>query len=845
MFRTALTSAWARKRRLAGTAVAVILGVAFLTATLVIGDTVTTGFSTAFGEANEGTDAVVRSADRMNGSESMSSGSPMDASVVDLVKGADGVRAVAPVIEGAATIVGKDGRPLGADGPPAIGSNWIADPDLTGYELAEGRAPEASGEVVIDKASAENGDLAIGDTATVLTPAPVQAKIVGIATFGGKESLGGVTLAAFTQQQAQELFVGGKAQVTQVVAGAADGVTQEQLVATLSGLLPDSAEAITGTELTAEQEADIQSDFLGFLEKGLLAFAGIALLVAAFSIYNTFSILAAQRTRESAVLRMLGASRTQVLVASVGEAGMIGVLGSFLGIGAGIALAAGLKALMESSGFGMPMDGLVIAVGSVVVAVAVGTIVTLAGGLMPAWRSSRVAPIAALRDAEVESGRSSKWRIGLGVLVAGAGVALVLSGTSGEGSMGFASLGALAVVIGVILLGPVVAVPVGSALGAPLRLRGVSGDLARRNAVRNPRRTSATAAALLVGVAVVSLFTVFAASITASLGDAVDDAFAGDLVMEPAGFSGPGLGPDLLAEVRGLPEVGDAAGMGWGQARMDGDETEVGFGDLASIAAVADFDVKQGDISNVGPGGFAISSETGEKEGWALGDEVKVDFVDGATETLTVGAIYDDDAMGGNVLLPTEVWQSHVPQTGYFVFLLKAADGVSVGDAKAAVLDVADRHGHPTVRDRDEFVDAEAGEVNTLLGVIYGLLAIAIVIAVMGIGNTLSLSIHERTRELGLLRAVGQTRSQMRAMVRWESVIVATFGTVGGVGIGLFVGWGLVRALTASEGFGTYVVPVGQLVVILALGAAVGILAGLRPAWRAARLDVLDAVSAD
>ena len=845
MFRTALSSAWARKRRLAGTAVAVVLGVAFLTATLVVGDTVKEGFSTAFGEANEGTDAVVRSADRMNGSESMAAGSPMDASVVDLVQGADGVRVVAPVIEGAATIVGKDGQPLGADGPPAIGSNWIEEPDLTGYELAEGRAPAASGEVVIDKASAENGDLAVGDTATILTPAPVEAKVVGLATFGGKDSLGGVTLAAFTEEQAQELFVGGKAQVTQVVAGAADGVSQEQLVATLSGVLPGDIETITGTELTAEQEADIESDFLGFMEKGLLAFAGIALLVAAFSIYNTFSILAAQRTRESAVLRMLGASRTQVLVASVGEAVMIGLLGSAIGIGAGLGLATGLIALMESTGFGLPTGDLVIAFGSVVVAVAVGTIVTLAGGLVPAWRSSRVAPIAALRDAQVESNPSSKVRIGLGVLVAGAGVALVLSGTSGEGAMGLAALGSLAVVLGVILLGPVVAGPVGSALGTPLRMRGVSGDLARRNAVRNPRRTSATAAALLVGVAVVSLFTVFAASITASLGDAVDDAFAGDLVMESANFSGPGLGPELLDEVRALPEVGEVAGLGWGQARMDGDETEVGFGDLGSIAAVADFDVQEGDITAIGAGGFAISAETGEEEGWALGDEVEVGFIDGATETLTVDAIYDDDAMGGNMLLPTEVWQAHAPQTGYMVVLLSAADGVGVDDAQAAVRDVASRHGFPTVRDRDEFVAAEAGEVNTLLGVIYGLLAIAIVIAVMGIGNTLSLSIHERTRELGLLRAVGQTRSQMRAMVRWESVIVATFGTVGGIGVGLFVGWGLVRALNASEGFGSFVVPTGQLLVIVVLGAAVGIIAGLRPAWRAARLDVLDAVSAD
>jgi putative ABC transport system permease protein len=845
MLHAALSSAWGRKRRLAGTAIAVVLGVAFLTATLVIGDTAKAGFSAAFSEANEGTDAVVRNRDGMNGSEAMAATSPMEASIVDVVKGADGVRAVAPVIEGSATIVGKDGKPLGGDGPPAIGSNWIEDPELTGYELAEGKAPAASGEVVIDKSSAEKGDLAVGDTTTVLTPTPVKVTVVGIATFGGKDSLGGVTLAAFTERDAQNLFAGGREQVTQVVVGAADGVSQADLVARLSGVLPDGIEAITGNELTAEQEADIEGDFLGFLTTGLLVFAGIALLVASFSIYNTFSILAAQRTRESAVLRMLGASRIQVLTAGVGEAGVVGVIGSIVGIGAGIGLAAALRALLDAVGFGLPMDRLEFGLTSVIVAMAVGTIVTLLGGFVPAWRSSRVAPIAALRDAAIESGRPSKWRIAIGGLAAVAGVGLVLSGTSGDGAMGLTLLGSLALVIGVILLGPVMAVPVGSILGAPLRVRGVSGDLAGRNAVRNPRRTSATAAALLVGVAVVVLFTVFAASITASLSDAVDDAFAGDLVVEPVTFSGPGLSTDLLDEVRQLPEVGEVAGMGWGQAKLDGDETEVGFADLGSMAAVANFDVLEGDMAKISADGFAISTETVEEKGWAMGDQVTVTFSDRATEQLTVEAIYDDDAMGGNLLLPTEIWSEHAAQTGYFVALLSAADGVGVEDTRAAVQTVAERHGYPTVRDRDEFIDAEAGEVNTLLGVIYGLLAIAIIIAVMGIGNTLSLSIHERTRELGLLRAVGQTRSQTRAMVRWESVIVAAFGTVGGVGVGLFLGWGLMRALTASEGFGKFVVPTGQLVVILALGAAVGIVAGLRPAWRASRLDVLDAVSAD
>jgi putative ABC transport system permease protein len=400
-------------------------------------------------------------------------------------------------------------------------------------------------------------------------------------------------------------------------------------------------------------------------------------------------------------------------------------------------------------------------------------------------------------------------------------------------------------VVGVVMLGPVAARPIGGLLGAPLRLRGVSGELAGRNAVRNPRRTSGTAAALLVGVGVVSLFTVFGASVSKSIEEEVERSFGGDLVVQPSAWGGAGLSLGLVDDLGALPEVSAAAGLGFGAVTIGGAQEEIGFTEPAAMAAVADFDVVEGDMAALDDAQLAMSSEYAEDHGFAIGATLQVGFADGGTESLTLTTLYDAQGMGGEVLLPTATWAAHNPQPSYFTALVDLADGVSLGEGRDAVEALTAGRGGPDVQDRDEFIESQAAEIDTLLTVIYGLLAIAILIALMGIANTLSLSVHERTRELGLLRAVGQSRSQLRAMVRWESVIVATFGAVGGLGVGMFLGWGLVRALNAAEGFGTFSVPVGSLAAVLLVGAAVGVLAGLRPAWRASRMDVLAAVSAD
>jgi putative ABC transport system permease protein len=478
--------------------------------------------------------------------------------------------------------------------------------------------------------------------------------------------------------------------------------------------------------------------------------------------------------------------------------------------------------------------------------VLVGIVVTLIASVAPAVKASRVAPLAALRDVAIDRSGSSRARAVLGVLVSGAGIAAVVAGTAGEGALGTTGLGAVALLVGVVLLGPVVARPATAVLGLPLTLRrkGTSGKLARQNAMRNPRRTAGTASALMVGVAVVSLFTVFAASIKQSMNDIVSEQFAGDLVMAQTDFSGSGMTPDLARDVNALPEVDAAVGIGTAAVRVADVDYSGSAADMALLASMLDLEPVAGDLAAVGEGEIAIQQEWADDHGLTVGGPVPVAFPDGTTEDLVLAATYDEASLMGPVIVPTEVWAPHAGQLTDEVVAVDLADGVSLAEGEAAIQPVADRYGAPEVQDRDEYIDTVAGEVDQLLTIVYVLLLLAIVIALMGIANTLSLSIHERTRELGLLRAVGQTRRQVRAMVRGESFLVALFGTVGGVALGAFLAWALVQALE-SEGFGAFALPIGQLAVVLGLGAVVGVVAALRPARRAARLDVLSAIATD
>jgi putative ABC transport system permease protein len=655
-----------------------------------------------------------------------------------------------------------------------------------------------------------------------------------------------VTFTWFDTATAQDFLLGGDQYVTAVDLQAADGVSDDALRSAAVKVMPQDTEALTNGELTDEAMEQLEADFLGFFKTFLLVFAVIALLVACFSINNTFAILVAQRTRESALLRAIGASRRQILVSVAVEALVIGFVAAGVGLVAGLGLATGLNALMTAGGFGIPSAGMTLTTGVIVTGMAVGVVMTLLAATMPAIRASRVAPLAALRDVAIDRSGNSKVRAVLGTLVAGGGVtALVIAADTDEPMM-VAGLGALATFVGFVLLGPVAARLAASVIGAPVAaLRGTTGKLARRNAMRNPKRTAGTASALMVGTAVVALFASLGSSIKQSFDDLLAESFGGDLVVRPEGFSGAMLPADLAVEIDGLAEVETTAPVRDHPVTLEGEEEWLVASDIDAMLEVAYIGDITGDMSDMGPGEIAVSEEWSADHDAPIGSLVDVRYADGATGQLEVAATYTEANLFGNVLVDTSVIDPHSAQVNDFIVMIGLADGVGLEEGRAAIESVTTGFGDPLIETSDEYLEAQGAQLDQMLGLVYGLLGVAVIIALIGIANTLSLSLYERTRELGLLRAVGQSRRALRSTVRWESVIVALFGTLGGVGLGTLMCWGLVRAISASEGFGTFAPSYTSLAVILAVAVVAGVLAAARPARRAAKLDVLEAIATD
>ncbi|REH19319.1 MULTISPECIES: ABC transporter permease [unclassified Streptomyces] len=848
--RLSVSSLRSHKRRFAGTFLAVVLGVAFLTGTLVMGDTLRASFDTLFGNAAGGTDAVVRSADAITTpGESQGVRQPVGTELVRTLERVDGVAAVAPSIQGAGQLVGANGDPIGGQGPPTLAGNWITDPELNPYHLAEGRAPQKSGEVVVNRGAAEKGGLAIGDTTTLRTPDPVEVTVVGLATFGGEDGKAQVTFTGMTRADAEKYLTARPGEAASIQVRAGPGVGQRELVDRLTPVLPDGVEAITGQESAAENTDMISSQFLTLFTTFLLVFSGIALLVATFSIHNTFAIVVAQRARENALLRALGAARSQVTAATLVEAAVVAVTASAAGLAGGIGIAAGLQALFPAIGFPFPEGTLVISALSLLLPLAVGVVVCLGSALLPAARAGRTAPLAALRETAVDTSGASRARAVTGTALLALALAVTLVGVLLSPSVWLAGLGAVLTLAAFVVLGPVASATAVRVLGVPLdRLRGVTGGLARRNALRSPKRTAATAGALMIGVAVVSLFTVFGASLKATMDQTVSRSFAGDVAVSAPSFGagGSGLSPRLAGAIQELPEVDTAVGLGRGVAEVDGQGRALTVTDPAALNRTFDLGAVHGSLDDLGTDGIAITKNEADERGLTTGDTTRLTFTDGHSGTFTVRAVYGQSELAGDYVITRAAWAPHRTQDSDTLVAVAFEDGVGADAGKAAVEKVADRYGNPEVQTRDEYAESSAGGIDMMLTLVYALLALAVLIALLGISNTLTLAVHERTRELGLLRAVGQTRAQLRAMVRWESVLVAAFGTVGGLGLGAFLGWVLVAASDgASDSAFAFAVPPAQLAVVALVGLAAGALAGVRPARRASRLDVLRAVATE
>ncbi|MEU0250390.1 FtsX-like permease family protein [Streptomyces sp. NPDC006235] len=841
--RLSVSSLRAHRRRFAGTFLAVFLGVAFLAGTLVMGDTLRAGFDSMFGNATSGTDAVVRSADAITTpGESQGVRQPVATGLVGTVEKVPGVAAAVPNIQGAGQLVGANGDPIGGQGPPTLAGNWITDPKLNPYRLAEGRAPRKSGEVVVNRGTAEKGGLKIGDTTVLRTPDPVRVTVVGLATFGGQDGMAQVTFTGMTVADAEKYLTARPGEAASIQVRAGPGVSQEELVERLTPALPKGVEAITGQESAEENTEMISSQFLDIFTLFLLVFSGIALLVATFSIHNTFAIVVAQRTRENALLRALGASRRQVTVTTLVEATTVAVTASLAGLAGGIGIAAGLQALFPAIGFPFPEGDLVVKGLSLALPLSVGIVVCLGSALLPAVRAGRTAPLAALRETAVDTSGASRLRAVTGTGLIALGVALALAGVLVSPSVWLAGSGAALALVAFVVLGPVASTTAVRILGSPLgRLRGVTGALARRNALRSPKRTAATASALMIGVAVVSLFTVFGASLKATMDQTVSRSFAGDVAVSAPSFGagGSGLSPGLAGAVQELPEVDTAVGLGRGVAEVDGEGRALTVTDPVALERTFDLGRIDGSMRGLGTDGIAVTEKEAARQHLTTGGKAQLAFTDGSKETFTVRAVYGPSELAGDYVITRAAWAPHRT-----LVAVTFEDGVSTDAGKAAVEKTAARYGNPEVQTRDEYAQSSAGGIDMMLTLVYALLALAVVIALLGIANTLTLAIHERTRELGLLRAVGQTRSQLRAMVRWESILVAAFGTAGGLALGAFLGWVLVRASDgSSDSEFAFAVPPAQLAVVALVGLMAGALAGLRPARRAARLDVLRAIA--
>jgi putative ABC transport system permease protein len=847
MLRTTIKGVLAHKLRLAMTALAVSLGVAFLTGTLVLNDTMRNTFDRLFASVYAGTDAIVREKAAFEGPQTTGQQrGRVDASVLEAVRKVDGVSQAEGTIFGYARIIGKDGEPLGdpSMGAPTFGTNWSDSKELNSFTLVEGTAPHADDEVVIDRRSATDGNLAIGDSFTVLVQGPPQqVRLVGVVKFGDADSAAGASTVMFTPEAAQRLLAEpGKFDAVSVVA--ANGVSQSEITQRIAKVIPAGAEVLTGDQITKETQNDVQKA-MSFFTTFMLIFAAVALLVGAFMIFNTFSITVAQRTRENALLRALGASKRQVLASVLLEALLVGLVASGVGLAAGVVVAAGLKAMMAALGFDIPAGGIVFTGGTAVTALLAGVLITAVAALSPARKAGKVPPIAAMQSMFVGStGYGSKQRIIVGVTVLGLGVGSLFLGLFGDAGSPLAvvGLGVLLVFFGVSILGRTVSLPLSRLIGWPLpRVRGVTGELARENAMRNPKRTAASASALMIGVGLVAFITILAASTTASINATIDRSFTGDFFVDSgAGMTG-GVDPGLTKQLNTLPEVEAASGLRIGSARIGGSVELLVAVDPATAFKLFDVKVQQGSPDDLGPDAIALYKDVARDKNLHIGDTIPVVFKDTGEKQLRVALIYGENRPAGDYFLGMPAYEANFATQFDMQIFVKKASGVDTATALAAVKAAAKQYPGAKVLDQTGYKEEQAKPINQLLALVYALLALAIIIALLGIGNTLALSIFERTREVGLLRAVGMTRSQLRATIRWESVIIALQGTALGLLIGIFFGWALVRALH-DQGIDQFTLPVTSLVAVVVLAWVAGVVAAVLPSRRAAKLDVLKAI---
>lgn len=817
---------------------AVTLGIAFVAGSYVLTDSMKATFDDLVTASSEGVDVVVRPDQDVNVTE----GGPsprLPVTLVESLRGVDGVVRAVPDYQGLLVLAGKDGSAVRTGGAPSFGLAYR--PDDPAVRLAAGRAPQGPDEVAVEVGALERSGLSVGDTTSALVgSAPRQVRITGTVTFEGP--MAGASLTVLDEATARAAFSpDGAVQQFSVTAG--DGTSPAAVRDRITAVLPAGVEAVTSAEAGEEMRKEI-NEALGFVNTFLLVFAGISLFVGSFIIFNTFSMLVAQRTRELALLRAVGASRRQVVGAVLGEALVVGLVGAGVGILTGIGLAGGLQQVLQQFGF-EATSGLPLRLRTVIISLVVGALVTTVSAALPAVRASRAAPIVGLRDDVIVTPKGVRLRGAVGLVAVLLGVAGLLAGLRGDVTWAVVGVGAVVVVLGVLVAAPLLTRPVVRVVCAPfVVLTGTVGRLARENSLRNARRTAATATALTIGLAVMAGLSVLVSSAKASISDLVASEVSADFVLETGGMV---VMPETATrQVAAIDGVDSVAALSWVEVDLGAEQVGAQAVGARELAATMRMEMRSGSLQALDAGRILVNESTAKENGWAVGSVLHAGVGTAEDRTLTVGGVFADMEMLSRMLIPQDLYEEGValPDRGSVMLLVTAKDGADVPELRSALGAAAKPFIVVSVQTGEEFVDAQAAELDQFLAIMYVLLALSIVIAVLGIINTLALSILERTREIGLLRAVGLARGQLFRMITIESVATALFGAVLGALLGLGLGIAAQRGLV-QDGLEVLAISWGQLGIVMVGAGVAGVIAAVLPAVRATRLNVLQAISTD
>jgi putative ABC transport system permease protein len=836
MWKVTIKGLLAHKLRLALTALAIVLGVTFISGTFVLTDTLHNTFSNLFGNIYSKIDFQVRGVAQL-GTGGNAVRNELPQSLLTTVQAVPGVAAAEGEVSGYAQFISPDGKAIQTGGAPTLGVNFDPDQQLSSLHLIQGGAPATASDVVMDAGTAQKYGFRVGQQVRVLTAGPTRTfTISGIAEFGNANNLAGATVAAFTLPTAQSIVQEpGKLDDINVVT--APGASKAAVQQAIAKVLPAGVQVVTG-QTVVNESTDSVNQALGFFSTALLVFAFISLFVGGFTIFNTFSIIVGQRTRELALLRIVGASRRQVFRSVLGEAAITGLVSSAIGLGLGVLAALGLQALLRGFGITLPPGPLVFEPRTVLVGLLVGIGVTVVAAFGPARGAVRIPPVAALSDRQSGPAASLRRRFIIGAAAALLGVAVLALGLA-KPAIALVGIGAVAIFVGTAVLAPAIARPLSGVIGRPLAgLLGEPGKLGRENSMRSPRRTAQTASALMVGLALVAAMSVFGASVSRSATSSADQAISADLIVTATGSGAVSNSAVSLATA--VPGVTASSKVYNGQFEFTSTLATLTAVSTANLASTVILRMTSGTSAALNSGELLIDTTTAQNKHLAVGDTVASRFALTGPATLRIGGIYQTNALIGSYLVSSAFFLSHFPAQPPGALLLRTTGGTSVNNA---VTNALAPFPNIQVQTKAQFEATQVSSVNQLLGLVYALLALAVLIALIGIVNTLMLSVFERTREIGLLRAVGMRRRQVRTMIRSEAVILAIFGAIIGIIIGTAMGVALVSSLK-QQGITVTVVPVSSLVIFLVLAAVLGLIAATWPARRAAKLDVLAAIAA-